>query len=219
MAGREKTKNSIVAQRIKDLRKKEKMTQAQLGSMLFKSESTVRMWELGKSEPDIDTLNNLASIFGVSVDFIMGNSDVEDANAFPLPSNIFPITRKRFRMLGAIACGEPRYADEDHETYVEASADIQADFCLTAKGDSMIGARILDGDIVFIREQPMVEDGEIAAVIIDDEATLKRVKYNKEKQQLTLFPANDKYDPLVFIGEELNQVRILGKAVCFMSNL
>ena len=83
----------------------------------------------------------------------------------------------------------------------------------------MIGARIMDGDIVFIREQPMVEDGEIAAVIIDDEATLKRVKYNKEKQQLTLFPANDKYDPLVFIGEELNQVRILGKAVCFMSNL
>ena len=62
-------------------------------------------------------------------------------------------------------------------------------------------------------------DGEIAAVIIDDEATLKRVKYNKEKQQLTLFPANDKYDPLVFIGEELNQIRILGKAVCFMSNL
>ena len=80
MAGREKTKNSIVAQRIKDLRKKEKMTQAQLGSMLFKSESTVRMWELGKSEPDIDTLNNLASIFGVSVDFIMGNSDTENVN-------------------------------------------------------------------------------------------------------------------------------------------
>ena len=219
MAGREKTKNSIVAQRIKDLRKKEKMTQAQLGSMLFKSESTVRMWELGKSEPDIETLNKLASIFGVSVDFIMGNSDINDTSSFSLPSNIFPITRKRFRMLGAIACGEPRYADEDHETYVEASADIQADFCLTAKGDSMIGARIMDGDIVFIREQPMVEDGEIAAVIIDDEATLKRVKYNKEKQQLTLFPANDKYDPLVFIGEELNQVRILGKAVCFMSNL
>jgi repressor LexA len=122
-------------------------------------------------------------------------------------------------MLGDISCGQPRYTDEDHETYIEAAGNIQADFCLRAKGDSMIGARIMDGDIVFIREQPMVEDGEIAAVIIDDEATLKRVKYNKEKQQLTLFPANDKYDPLVYIGEELNQIRILGKAVCFMSNL
>ena len=162
------------------------------------------------------TQQRIADYFGVSVDYLLGNTDEIRT---PLPSNIFPITRKRFRMLGAIACGEPRYADEDHETYIEAADNIQADFCLRAKGDSMIGARINDGDIVFIREQPIVEDGEIAAVIIDDEATLKRVKYNKEKQQLTLFPANDKYDPLVFIGEELNQIRILGKAVCFMSNL
>ena len=219
MAGREKTKTSVVARRIKDLRKKENLTQAQLGTMLFKSESTVRMWELGKSEPDIDTLNNLATIFGVSVDFIMGNSSVEDTTTFFPPANIFPITRKCFPLLGEITCGQPTFANEEHETYIEASADIKADFCLTAKGDSMIGARIQDGDIVFIREQPMVEDGEIAAVIIDDEATLKRVKYNREKQQLILFPANDKYEPLVYIGEELNQIRILGKAVCFMSNL
>lgn len=158
-------------------------------------------------------------LFKYGKGFFANTYDSSSDEASPPPSNIFPITRKRFRMLGDIACGEPRYADEDHETYIEASGDIRADFCLRAKGDSMIGARIQDGDIVFIRKQPTVEDGEIAVVIIDNEATLKRVKYNKEKQQLTLFPANDKYDPLVFIGEELDQIRILGKAVCFMSNL
>lgn len=205
--------------RIKEIRKRKKITAKELADHVNVSESTMSLYENGKHEPTFETLSKIAKYLEVSVDYLLGVSDVEDPTGGFVPSNIFPITRKRFRMLGAIACGEPRYADEDHETYVEASADIQADFCLTAKGDSMIGARIMDGDIVFIREQPMVEDGEIAAVIIDDEATLKRVKYNKEKQQLTLFPANDKYDPLVFIGEELNQIRILGKAVCFMSNL
>ena len=67
-------------------------------------------------------------------------------------------------------------ANEEKELYVEAGANIHADFCLKAKGDSMIGARIYDGDIVFIRKQEMVNNGEIAAVMIDDEATLKRVQ-------------------------------------------
>ena len=121
--------------------------------------------------------------------------------------------------MGEIACGQPILTNEEHETYVEASADIQADFCLRAKGDSMTGARILDGDIVFIKEQPMVNNGEIAAVIVDNEATLKRVYYYPERQKLVLNPENPKYEPLVYVGEELNTVRILGKAVCFMSNL
>ena len=83
----------------------------------------------------------------------------------------------------------------------------------------MINARIMDGDIVFIREQPMVNNGEIAAVIIDDEATLKRVYYYPEKQKLMLVPENTKYEPLVYIGEELEQIRILGLAVAFQSDL
>ena len=77
----------------------------------------------------------------------------------------------------------------------------------------------MDGDIVFIREQPMVNNGEIAAVIIDDEATLKRVYYYPEKQKLMLVPENTKYEPLVYIGEELEQIRILGLAVAFQSDL
>lgn len=88
--------------------------------------------------------------------------------------NISPIQLKRFPLLGEIACGEPIFADENKESFVMADMDIRADFCLRAKGDSMINARIYDGNLVFIKEMPMVDNGDIAAVIIDDEATLKR---------------------------------------------
>lgn len=134
-------------------------------------------------------------------------------------ANIHPIKLKRFPLLGEIACGEPIYADEDKESYVMADMNINADFCLTAKGDSMINARINDGDIVFIRKMPMVNNGDIAAVIIDDEATLKRVYYYPEKNKLILNPENPAYEPFVYINEELNEIRILGKAVYFMSAL
>ena len=100
-----------------------------------------------------------------------------------------------------------------------AGTDINADFCLKAKGDSMTGTRILDGDIIFIKQMPMVNNGEIAAVIIGDEATLKRVYYYPEKQKLVLQAENPKYEPLVYIGEELNEIRILGKAVAFQSDI
>lgn len=130
-----------------------------------------------------------------------------------------PIKRHKIPLLGEIACGEPIYADEDRESYVEAGTDVRADFCLRAKGDSMINARILDGDIVFIRSQPSVENGEIAAVIIDDEATLKRVYYYPESGKLVLNPANPAFEPFVYVGEELNQIRILGKAVAFQSDV
>ena len=95
--------------------------------------------------------------------------------------------------------------------------NIDADFCLRAVGDSMIGARIYDSDIVFIRKQTMVENGEIAAVVIDGEATLKRVYYFPEKAKLILSPENPKYEPLVFLGAELDEIQILGRAVAFQS--
>lgn len=131
--------------------------------------------------------------------------------------NIAPVHLKKFPMLGEIACGEPIWAEEDKEHYVMAGMDIQADFCLTAKGDSMINARINDGDIVFIRQQQIVENGEIAAVIIGDEATLKRWYYYPDDNKLMLVAENPKYPPLMYINEELNTVRCLGKAVYFMS--
>ncbi len=102
---------------------------------------------------------------------------------------------------------------------MEAGASIRADFCLRARGNSMIGARIHDGDIVFIQKQDMVQDGEIAAVIIDDEATLKRVNYYPERDLLILKAENSHYEDLIYSGEELNHIRILGRAVAFQSDI
>ena len=142
-----------------------------------------------------------------------------DAEKLKFFDNLFPIETKRFPLLGNIACGTPIFANEEKELYVEAGANIHADFCLKAKGDSMIGARIYDGDIVFIQQQDMVDDGEIAAVIIGDEATLKRVNYYSEKNLLILKAENSKYEDLIYTGEELNHIRILGKAVAFQSDI
>ena len=133
--------------------------------------------------------------------------------------NLFRIETKQFPLLGNIACGEPIFAEQNFEAYVEAGANVHADFCLRAKGDSMIGARIQDGDIVFIKKQEMVDDGEIAAVLIEDEATLKRVYYDEEAGVLQLFAENPQYKTMRFSGEELDHIRIIGKAVAFQSDI
>lgn len=118
-------------------------------------------------------------------------------------------------LLGNIACGVPITAEENIEDYVAAPIGCNANFALRCKGDSMINARICDGDIVFIRSQPDCENGEIAAVLIGDEATLKRVY--KYPDAITLMPENSSYPPLVYRNEELNTIKILGKAVGFVS--
>ncbi len=178
------------------------------------SKGTLSKYENNKQEPMISTVGNLSAILGVSVDYLLNGeeSDYIDIYAF---DNISPVLTRRFPMLGKIACGEPIYCDEEYETFVEASADINADFCLTARGDSMINARIFDGDIVFIRAQPQVENGEIAAVIVNDEATLKRVYLKSDR--IILRPENPLYDDIIFTDTDMNSVRILGKAVAFMS--
>lgn len=176
------------------------------------NKSTLSRYENGLQEPIYTVVVNLAELFGVSVDYLSG-SDVD--SFFIKKGNLRSIKTKKFPMLGEIACGKPIYANEEYETFVEASENINADFCLTAKGDSMINARIFDGDIVFIREQPDVENGEIAAVLIEDEVTLKRVY--KYENRLELRPENPTYKVLNYEGEELNHIRILGKAVVFQS--
>lgn len=174
----------------------------------------------GKVEPRQTKLFVLAKALKVNEAWLMGydvdSTPEEDRDAFDYEQyGLKPIKLKKFPMLGEIACGQPIYANQDYETYIEASSDIQADFCLTAKGDSMINARIFDGDIVFIRKQPDVDNGEIAAVVIGDEATLKRVY--KYENRLELRPENPTHDVMNYEGEELNHIIILGKAVAFQS--
>lgn len=204
----------LIKETIKQLRVKEGYSQKDLGDILGVTKQAISMYERGDRTPDAEMLVKLADVFNVDLNVILGR-DVQS----PSIRNIRPIQKKRFPMLGEIACGQPIFASEDHESYIDASATIDADFCLTAKGDSMIGARIQDGDVVFIKQQPIVENGEIAAVVIGDEATLKTWYYYPDRQKLVLTPANQAYEPLVYTGEELNTITCLGRAVCFMSNL
>lgn len=196
---------------LKDLRKKKGISQARLAGLLGVSRSAVSMWEIDKSQPDPDTLVRLSEILGVSLDELFGRAERHDFD------NVFPIATKKVPLLGDIACGEPIWADEQHGEFVAISEDVDCDFCLRAKGDSMTGARIYDGDVVFIRKQDTVENGEVAAVIIDDAATLKRVYWYPEQHKLVLSAENPAYAPFVYVGAELEQIRILGKAVAFQS--
>ena len=183
------------------------------------SNATATYWKQGRI-PNTKTLEKIADYFKITVADLL-SKELPSAADDPLPTadNIFPITRKAFPLLGEIACGEPIYADESRESYVMAGTAVNADFCLRAKGDSMTGARILDGDIVFIKKMPVVENGSIAAVIVGDEAPLKRVYYYPQQKKLVLNAENPKYEPFVYVGAELDSVRILGKAVAFQSDV
>lgn len=184
-----------IGDRIKIRREQLKMTQDELAqAMGYKSRSSINKIEKGVNEPPQSIIVKLAKILKTTPAYLMGWEDEQNTYGTDITvlsakyDNIKPVTLKRFPMLGEIACGKPIFADEDKEHCVMADMDINADFCLTAKGDSMINARINDGDIVFIKEMPIVDNGEIAAVIIGDEATLKRVYYYKEQNKLVLNP-------------------------------
>ena len=201
-----------IGEKIKELRKKRGYTQEELAKLCgYTSLTTINKIELGKIRVTLETIEKLAKIFDISPSDLMGwSNDVPE---------MLPINTKKIRLLGDVACGEPIYADEEVNCYSEVNDEINADFAVRAKGDSMIGARIFDGDIVFVREQSMVENGDIAVVIIDDAVTLKRVYYYRDKNKLVLQAENPKYEPFVYIDNELDSVRILGKAIAFQSRL
>ena len=199
--------------KLKELRKSKGMTLDELAELIGTSKQTIHRYENGIiTNVPPEKVESLASALGTTPGELMG-WDTEPATAY----NLAPMEVKRLPVLGDIACGMPIYAEERHESFVAVSDKFDADFCLTARGDSMSGARIFDGDIVFIRSQSMVENGEIAAVILGDEATLKRVYYYPNEEKLILSPENPRYAPLVYVGRELDGVKIIGKAVAFQS--
>ena len=212
--------NKKIGQRIKQMREQLGLSQEELARKIGSSNrSTVSNYEQGNRTFKQSQIALFSKALGTTPAYLMGWEDSPTDDTLPQYPNIYPIKTKRFPLLGEIACGEPIFANEDRESYVEASTDIHADFCLKAHGDSMINARIQDGDIVFIRSQPMVENGEIAAVIINDTATLKRVFFYPKKSQLILQAENPAYAPKIFTGEDINTITILGKAIAFQSDV
>lgn len=210
---------STIGNRIRHRREELSLSQDELGKRLgYKSRSSINKIELDQRDLTQSKIKAIADALETTPAYIMGWKETDWMEAVKV-DNLFRIDTRKFPLLGNVACGTPLFADEQRELYVEAGANIPADFCLRAKGDSMIGARIYDGDIVFIQKQEMVEDGEIAVVLIGDEATLKRVQYNPEGNELLLFAENPQYKTMRFSGEELNEIRILGRAVAFQSDI
>lgn len=192
--------------------------QKDIADELGVNQKTFNGWCTGLSIPKAGKIQRLADYFNIGKSDLL--DDKENKTEMRV-SNIFPITTHKLPMLGEIACGVPKFTNEDRESYVDAGADIKADFCLKAKGNSMINSRIHDGDIVFIRRQDIVENGEIAAVVVnhDSEATLKRFYYYRDRATLILKPENPEYEDLIFQNEELNEVHVLGKAIAFQSDV
>lgn len=208
-----------LAKKIRDLRSKHDLTLEQVAQQVGVGRSTVRKWETGLiANMRRDKIEKLAKALHTTPGYLMGWEDDFTPDDYSLPANIIPMPEMRkIPLLGTIACGSPVFADEHMDGEVDIPSNIHADFALTCKGDSMINARIFDGDIVYIRKQETVENGEIAAVLIDSEATLKRVKLLPDR--IILEPENPMYDPFVYRKEEMNEVRILGKAVAFTSSI
>lgn len=203
---------------IKDILKNRRtelgLTQLDVANAVGVSEATVSRWESGDiANMKRSRIASLASVLKMSPSIIMGWNEEHEAH---MPSNIIPMpAMRKVPLVGSIACGTPILAEENLDGTVEAPDHVRADFALRCKGDSMINARIFDGDIVYIRQQESVEHGEIAAVLIGDEATLKRVYIYDDC--ISLEAENPQYKPMVYRGEEMNNIRILGKAVAFTS--
>ena len=205
---------------IREYRDSHDLSQRQFASQCDLSNGYISILEKGINPstgkpvtPTLPQLKKLADGMRITLSELFERADDMPidigANIIPMPE-----TRK-IPLVGSIACGKPILAEENIEEYVSIPKELGGDFALTCRGDSMINARIYDGDIVYIRQQDTVENGEIAAVLIDSEATLKRVKIHPDR--IILEPENPLYDPLVYRGEEMNGVRILGKAVAFTS--
>ena len=204
-------------EKIKYLRVKKNMSQEELGKALGVQKSAIHKYESGLVvNLKRSTIAKLAEVLGTTPAYLMGWE--EDPDQIPYEKyGLLPIEKRKIPLLGEIACGEPIFANQEYESYVEVGAAVRADFALRCKGNSMTGARIYDGDIVFVRSQPDVEDGQIAAVIIEDTVTLKRVK--RAGNMLILLPENPEFQPIIYQGNELEKVRILGLAVAFQSDV
>ncbi len=163
--------------------------------------------------PKADAICLIAQALEISEGYLLGTSDSIQ------PEKNESTKFKALPVVGEIACGAPVFANEEDDGLVITDIDTDADFCLIAKGDSMKDARICNGDTVFIKKTDVVANGEIAAVVINDEATLKRVYYYPESEKLMLIPENNSYEPLVFVGEDLEKIHIIGKAIAFKSDI
>ena len=189
-----------LAKNLKFLRLKNGLSQDYLADKLgYKSYTTIQKWEMGTSEPSLAILDKLSKIYNIDM------NDIYYAN-LEKPKESQNKGIRKVPLLGNIAAGIPILAEENIEDYFNIDSRLKVDFALKIKGDSMINAGIFTNDIVFIREQNTLENGEIGAILIEDEATLKR--FYRDGDTIILQAENDAYKPIIL---KEGNVRILGK--------
>jgi len=209
-------------------RKEHNLSQRKFAELSGLSNGYISMLEKGKNPntnlpitPTLPQLKKIAQGLKMTLNELFNCVDDIDIalnaeNDIYTAKNILPMPKMRkIPLLGTIACGEPILAAENIEDNIDLPEFIKADFALRCKGDSMIEAHINDGDVVYIKQQPVVDNGQIAAVLIGDEATLKKVYLSGDT--LTLVACNSAFAPLVYSGTELETIQILGKAVAYTS--
>ncbi len=213
---------------IKKHRQLKNISQRQFASQCNVSHAYICMLEKGEHPktkepitPSLISLKKVAKGMGISLHDLISQADDMEVNISDLRGyqEIYIPKLKKVPLLGKTACGEPIYSPNLDDGFALIGEEYDVDFALEAKGDSMIGAGINDGDVVFFKAQEAVDNGQIAAVFIDDEVTLKRVYYYPEKSKLILQPENPKCEPFVYTGEELNSIRIIGLAVAHLRKL
>ena len=191
--------------RISELRTQMGITMKEAAARLGMPYTTYVNYEKGTREPNSETLIQLARFFGTTIDNLLGKTDA------PIPPGFQPMPEmSAVPLVGRIACGQPILAEQNIEARIGVPSLWQADFALTCHGNSM-AAMIQDGDIVCIRKQPEVENGEIAAVRIGEEATLKR--FYRQGDTVMLQAENPAFSPLVYTRDQLNEITIEGRVV------
>jgi len=182
-----------------------------LAEYLHLSPSAISRYTTGEMKPKIPTVQAIAAKYGIKPTWLMG---IDGANKYPETEEV----AKKIPIVGVIAAGVPILAQENIEGFEYVPESLDVDFCLRIKGDSMIGAYIFDGTLVFIRKQQEVENGEIAAVLIDgQDATLKRVY--KNNGMVILRAENPNYPDQIYTKKDMKEVSILGKAIRYISEV
>ena len=201
---------------IRQVRQEQDVTQQELADYIGVSKQAVYKYENNiVTNIPTDKVDAIAKRLKVSPAYLMGWEEQptpKPTSPAPIPPGFIPMPKmKKVPLIGAIACGDPITALQNREGDVDVPENVRCDFALKCHGDSMVGAGIHDGDVVYIHIQPEVENGEIAAVRIGDEATLKRVYLHMDYVELR--PENPAFESIIRRKEDMNDVHIEGKAV------
>lgn len=204
-----------VSKRILDILSAKEISYGELSSKTGIPKSALQRYATGQTEKiPIDRLETIAKAIGTTATYLMG-WETENHKTIPDAPNIRQLpAMKQWKVLGGTACGQPLFKPLE-DASVLAPADIDADFVFQCVGDSMINARIFDGDTVFVKEGD-VPDGQIGVVRVGEEYTLKRIYHGAD--YLELRSENPMYPPIIIRGEQEN-AEIVGRAVQFLSRV